>query len=94
MADHYISKEAALAVVCWRCDAVHPDERELCPYKFAGCTTYYDIFELPVADVEAVVRCEDCMFAKHSPGAISYWCREQRHTGDFYCADGRKKVEP
>lgn len=89
MADHYISKEGALSVICNLCD--YPGDKELCPYKFTGCSAYYEIFELPDADVEAVVRCEDCMFAKHSPGAIFYWCREQRHTGDFYCVDGRKE---
>ena len=57
MAKEYIEREAALAALCRDCDKIVPaNEREPCCYRFTGCMEYYNIFELPTADVRPVVR--------------------------------------
>ena len=52
----YIDKEAALNALCKDCNKPHPSEKELCPYKFTGCADYYNVFDVPAADVKPVVR--------------------------------------
>lgn len=52
--DDFISREAALKIPCKHCD--YPDGKDLCPYKFTGCSVCYDLFELPAADVRPVVH--------------------------------------
>ena len=45
----------------------------------------------PVADVEPVVRCENC--AKRGRREEFYWCRPcgyKCNEGKFYCADGER----
>ena len=51
----YIEREAALAALCRDCSQMVPsDEREPCRYRFTGCMEYYNIFDLPAADVRIV----------------------------------------
>ena len=51
----YIKREAVLAALCRGCDKVVPsDERDPCRYRFTGCMEYYNIFEIPAADVRPV----------------------------------------
>ena len=50
----YVEKRAALNAICKACDRQHPDDKENCPQKFAGCMEFYNVFELPAADVEPV----------------------------------------
>lgn len=50
----YVEKQAALNAICKACDRKHPDDKENCPQKFAGCMEFYNVFELKAADVEPV----------------------------------------
>jgi RNA polymerase subunit RPABC4/transcription elongation factor Spt4 len=50
----YVEKQDALNAICKACDRQHPDDKENCPQKFAGCMEFYNVFELPAADVEPV----------------------------------------
>lgn len=52
----YIEREDALKAVCDACDVISDTERDLCQYKFTGCKEYYNIFELPDADVAPVIH--------------------------------------
>ena len=52
----YIEKQAALKAVCDACGIVPDIEKENCQYKFVGCEEYYNVFDLPLADVRPVVR--------------------------------------
>lgn len=52
--DEFITKAEALSAICRDCDKTHPEQRELCPNKFTGCTAYYNVFDIPASDV--VVR--------------------------------------
>ena len=53
----YIEREAALTALCRDCDKMVPtEERDHCSYRFTGCMEYYNIFDLPAADVRPVVR--------------------------------------
>ena len=52
----YIEREAALEALCAPCNATVGNE--VCPYRFTGCSQYYDIYNLPAADVKPVVRGE------------------------------------
>lgn len=65
----FVEKWAALNAICKSCDRRHPDDKENCPQKFAGCMEFYNVFELPAADVRPVVRgkwkhgvCQTCFF--------------------------------
>lgn len=49
--EEYVLKKDALAAICRDCDSPHTEQRELCPYKFTGCTAYYNVFDIPAADV-------------------------------------------
>lgn len=50
----YIEKQEALNAICKSCDRQHPYDKENCPQKLAGCMEFYNVFELPAADVEPV----------------------------------------
>ena len=52
----YISREAALDSLCTACESVPIDEKELCPYRFAGCQEYANLSTLRAADVKPVVH--------------------------------------
>jgi hypothetical protein len=54
--DEYIKRKKAIACVCSACDVVPDGEKGNCPYKFAGCKEYYNLFITPSADVRPVVR--------------------------------------
>jgi len=50
----YIEAEAALKAVCKDCDIRHPSEKDECPYKFTGCMAFYNVYDIPIADVQEV----------------------------------------
>jgi hypothetical protein len=54
--DEYIKRKKAIACVCSACDVVPDGEKGNCPYKFAGCKEYYNLFTTPSADVRPVRR--------------------------------------
>jgi len=91
----YIEREAALAALCRDCDKmVSPDEREPCRYRFTGCMEYYNIFELPAADVAPVRhgrwvdgKCDNC--GEHAP----YWCLATTFHESNFCPNCGAKME-
>ena len=42
---------------------------------------------------EDIVRCRDCYRGQYDFMCDHYWCQGTIHTGDFFCAHGRRKVE-
>lgn len=38
-----------------------------------------------------VVRCKDCVHAQEEKGQGYYWCNGSTVSGDYFCADGRRK---
>lgn len=82
-----IYRDDALKTICKNCDKQHPDDKELCPNKFAGCMTYYDVFDIPAANVQPVVYCKDCTVPHNK------WTGCPKLGGlvtepDFFCAFG------
>lgn len=74
--DDFISREAALKIPCKHCD--YPDDKNLCPYKFTGCTMYYDLFELPAADVRPVVHGKwEPIYFSEDGGRSTYFLHRQ-----------------
>lgn len=70
--------------------------------KFTGMTASVDFFmkrleELPVLDVEPVVRCKDCKYATMTVnGECKYcdiWFPDEKTyiDGDYFCASGERK---
>lgn len=54
-----------------------------------------DLYELPTADVEKVIRCKDCKYCDKED-EHEYWCTGrgfpcQLTTPDDYCSKGRKR---
>ena len=61
----YIEREAAIKAVCDACNVIPKNERDDCLYKFnEGCREYYNIVNVPAADVVHVVRCKECKWYK------------------------------
>ena len=40
-----------------------------------------------------IVHCKDCYRGQYDFMCDHYWCQGTIHTGDFFCAFGRRKVE-
>lgn len=88
----YISREAALKVVCAYCTEYSGDDPNFC----CDCMDKLEMMNIPVADVVEVVRCKDCRFYNPSPEEpsimICEWDKLYRNP-DGYCDYGKKRAE-
>ena len=82
-ADYYISRQAAINIVCH-------DECDDCPD--GGCDMYRRLKHLPAADVVEVVRCKDCMHWKDDLDYCDVWEHFISNRA-FFCACGRRRTE-
>lgn len=83
--DEYVKRGSALESLCIACEVVPIDEKENCPYRFAGCQEYANIIEIPAADVVEIVRCKDCRF-------YYAWPDDFKTCHYFYEIDGASKI--
>lgn len=82
----YISREAALDVMCDSCSARYSSA------CISGdkCYSYGGISNIPAADVVSVVRCKDC---KHYNAGFECLIEGYgiERPADYFCADGERK---
>lgn len=83
----YIDAEQAYQIAKLIVDYIHSDKYH--PVNFWAVIMDM-INDIPLADVQPVVRCKDCKYRQYDAMFGDSWCNGKRVTDDWFCADGAR----